>query len=122
MYHYENKYTKKIIEESRETKWGHDPNISFKGILNRITKEIADELGITRGEVQNVIKSVFKFISVVLGKVKSNYYGEIDSGNMPEIKLKYIGKFSVSDYRVKKMMYYRRLKLKNKKDADNRQK
>ena len=111
MYHYENKYTKKIISEITPVKHGGNKDRELSGIINKIIKDTAAECGISVYEMTNIARSIFRFTSEVLKRVKSNYFGPIDNGNMPVIKLKYFGKFTPSLYRIKQMVKH--LKDKN---------
>jgi len=105
MYNYQNRYTNKIIKESKKIKFGGTTSNTLSGSLNKIIKEISEETGIPKNEVVKVVKSIFKFTQIVLSKITIGFFGKLTSNNLPIVKLKYFGKFTPSKYRILKMVH-----------------
>lgn len=104
MYNYQNKYTEKIIEETKEVRYSGRDSDMLSGTVNKIIQEIVEETDFSLYEVTNAIKSIFRFVSEVLIRIKRGFFGDLLGTELPIVKLKYFGKFTPSKYRIKNMV------------------
>ena len=113
-----NQQTMKLCKEVFSTAKGSTDR--FRGIVERIIKDIAEEENLTLEDVRKMVKATFLFTEKLHKIGVKNAIEETD--NIPVVRWKYFGKFVPSAFKIKK--YIKRVKartLEEEKHVNDRQ-